>query len=65
MSFHVSTSVINRLDQAIKIRDIGLMMIDNKRIRFDCQHMSFFVKLEISQMSQKGDMSDDKNIRVL
>ena len=65
MSFHVSTSVINRLDQAIKIRDIGLMMIDNKRVRFNCQHMSLFVKLEISQMSQKGDMSDDKNIRIL
>ncbi len=27
--------------------------------------MPSFVKLEISKMSQKGDMSDDKNIRVL
>ena len=44
-------SVISRLNHAIKIRDIGLMMIDNKRVRFDCQHMSLFVKLEISQMS--------------
>ena len=58
-------SVISRLNHAINIRDIGLMMIDNKRIRFNCQEVSFFVKLEISQMSQKGDMSDDKNIRVL
>ena len=44
-------SVISRLNHAIKIRDIGLMMTDNKRIRFNCQEVSFFVKLEISQMS--------------
>ena len=47
MSLPVSMLVISRLNHAINIRDIGLMMIDNKRIRFNCQEVSFFVKLEI------------------